>query len=176
MKRIWVLCLLPLLLCGCTSKRAEERLAEFSEGLETVRFQASVRMEYSDRTLEYTLCYEGDAEEESVTVLAPEALSGLRMHRAKGSTALCYDGLRLEVGEIRSNEMSPAEVLPLLVSALRCPYVEAVRSEQGEMVYTLTLPQGGSAELWFAEEMRPIHAELTREGHTAAVCELTDWR
>ena len=120
MKRI----LLPLLLIaclflsGCGDHAAEKRFTDFSEGLaakETLSFCADMRVEYADRTLEFTLAYARDADGQTITVQKPERIAGIRAHLAPGSNTLEFEGLILDTGPLDPYGLTPMNALPKLV-------------------------------------------------------------
>ncbi len=181
MKRI----LLPLLLMtclflsGCGDDAAEKRFADFSEELaakETLSFSSDMRVEYADRTLEFTLVYARDAEGQTITVLKPERIAGIRAHLAPGSNTLEFESLILDTGPLDPYGLTPMNALPKLVELLGTGHFDAHWESAGSMVYRLILDDHLSASVWFdPSAMIPTHAEIQSDETVHIFCDLYDW-
>ncbi len=181
MKRL----LLPLLVCclllsGCARRADETRFLAFSDALaarEELGFTCDVRAEYADRTLNFTLAYEKDAEGETVTVLRPERIAGIRAHLKPGGGALEFEGLMLETGPLDPYGLTPMNALPKLVEALLAGHLDSHWREEDEAAVRLILDDSLTVSVWFEpESMTPRRAELESGGRVRIFCELTDWR
>lgn len=177
--------LLPLLLCvcllsGCGSRAEEARFQRFSEELaaqETLSFTAEVRAEYEDRTLSFTLGYQKDAEGQTVSVLKPERIAGIRAHLAPGTQTLEFEGLILDTGPLDPYGLTPMNALPKLVEALSAGHLDSHGTEDGRPVCRMVLDDHLSVSVWFAEEsMTPVYAELRSGDAVRVFCEINDWR
>lgn len=180
MKRILLpLLLVCLLLSGCGSRANEKRFAEFSETLAakpTLSFTGQIRAEFEDRTLEFTLAYQKDAEGQTVSVLKPERISGVKAHLAAGSSTLEFEGLILDTGPLDPYGLTPMNALPKLVEALCAGHLDSQWEEAGSLVCRLILDDHLSASVWFEEEtMRPTYAELQSDETVHIFCEISDW-
>lgn len=181
MKKVLLpLLLVSLLLSGCGGRRAElRRFAAFSEALcarDTLSFDARLRCEYADKTLDFTLGYQKDPEGESVCVIQPERISGVRAHLAPGSSTLEYEGLILDTGPLDPYGLSPLNALPRLVDALCAGHLDSHWSEEGAPVCRLIRDDHESVTVWFApESMTPTRAELESDGRVKIFCEISNW-
>ena len=168
-----------LLLTGC-ARRGETRFLAFSDALaarEELSFTADLRAEYADRTLNFTLAYGKNAEGESVTVLRPERIAGIRARLKPGSAALEYEGLILETGPLDPYGLTPMNALPKLVEALLAGHLDSHWQDAGAAAYRLIPDDTLAVSVWFEpESMRPLRAELESGGKVHIYCEITDWR
>lgn len=176
------LVLLPLLLCllltGCGSA-ALDRFEAFSQTLseqETLSFTAELEAFYPDRLAQFSLRYALEDGVQRVTVLAPQRISGISARVEPGKTALEYDGLILEVGDLDDFGLSPMSALPLLVDALRQGHADAFWTEDGLDGVELLLDDHTRAQVWFSADGVPCRAELQCDGVVTVRCEIINWR
>ena len=170
---------ISLLLSGCAGKNEEKRFAAFSESLsqrETISFSADLRAEYAERTLEFSLDYERDAEGQTVSVRKPERISGIRAHIAPGSGTLEYEGLILDTGPLDPYGLTPMNALPKLVETLCTGHLDSVWEENASLVCHLVLDDHLSASVWFEpQSMTPNYAELQSGDTVHIFCTIHDW-
>ena len=169
-----------LLLTGCGGRADEKRFSDFSEALsakDTLGFTAELRAEYADRTLEFTLDYEKDAEGQTVSVRKPERIAGIRAHLSPGSETLEYEGLILDTGPLDPYGLTPMNALPKLVETLCAGQLESHWEESGAFVCHLILDDHLSASVWFEpQSMTPSYAELQSDDTVHLFCTIRDWR
>ena len=180
MKRLCLpLLLICLLLCACGSKEAESQYDAFAQSLseaDTLSFTAALRCEYEDRTLEFTVRYEQEGESTAVTVLAPELVAGVKARIVQDSTALEYEGIRIDTGDLDGYGLSPMSALYSLTEAMRSGHLESSWTEDGRAVYQLIANDHLYAVVSFEpESMCPVRAELVSEGHVRVVCDISGW-
>ena len=113
---------LALLLSGCgigEAKPEQEalRLRETYQNLTGFQAQAEVTADYGDRAYQYTVRCAGNAQAGSLTVIAPESIAGAGAAWEDGKTALEYEGISLETGQLSPDGLSPADALPVILSA-----------------------------------------------------------
>ena len=182
MKRICLplLLLLGLLLSGCGSSAAERQYRAFSEELsqrDSLAFTAQLRAEYPDKSVGFVLDYAMKNGEQTVTVVQPESIAGIRARLLPGQVKLEYEDLILDTGDLNKAGLSPMSALPVLVEALRSGHLDSHWQEGGEPVVQLVLDDELSARVRFRpDSMTPTHAELICDGTVTVYCDLTDWR
>ncbi len=182
MKRVSLALLLAfcLLLTGCQGKENEKRFFAFSDKLnrtDALSFTAELRAEYADRTLSFTLGYEKGSEGETVSVVKPEQIAGIRARRAAGKDTLEFEGLILDPGPLDPYGLTPMSALPSLVEALCSGHLDSHWEESGALVYRLILDDHVSASVWFEpESMTPHYAELQSDDTVRVFCTIDDWR
>lgn len=182
MKRICLVAMLMIsfFLCGCGSRKEEKLLSDFSAGLSQqsdLSFVGKLRCEYDDRTVSFTLQYKQLDEGCSVTVLQPAEIEGLCVELDEDGSVLKYDELFIDTGDLDPFGLSPLSALPLLADTLCGSYMDSVRKEGNELVYTLVPTDEISMDIWFGEDdMIPRHAQIISEGRVRVFCDLESWR
>ena len=121
MKKLLVLVLLCcLILSGCANA-AQQRFLNYSQELaarDALSFTADLTAFYPDRSAEFSLRFEQKDGVQRVTVLSPGSISGVSARVEQGSTALEYDGLILDTGDLDEYGLTPMSALPMMVDAL----------------------------------------------------------
>ena len=173
--------LLPLLLClllaGC-GNASRQRFEDFSQELaqrDTLTFTAELTAAYPNRTAAFTLRYTMEGDVQRVTVLAPGRISGISARVEKGSTALEYDGLILDTGDLDAYGLSPMSALPLLVDALCTGHPDGFWTEDGHDAVALLYDDHTTVQVWFDEAGLPFRAELISDGVVTVSCEIKNW-
>lgn len=117
---------LCLLLSACArsgGKGAEElALAIRAEyiGMNACAGQMEVTADYGERAYEYTMDFTYEKDGELVlTVVEPENIKGITARVSENSTALEFDGTRLETGPLSDEGLSPIDALPALLDYVR---------------------------------------------------------
>lgn len=168
-----------LLLSGCGGKAAGERFEEFTQGLcekELISFSAELRCEYEDKKIDFTLAYEEDGEDCTVTVVAPELIRGIRAHAKAGETSVEFDGVMLDTGPLDDYGLSPMSALPLLVNAMKNGYIDSVWEENGEYAALIIPDDHMNVQLHLDKyTMRPVYAELISDGRVSVFVSIKNW-
>ena len=95
-----------------------------------------------------------------VTIVEPEELEGISASFSGGSMTLLYEDVSLAAGTVSAEELSPAQVLPLVVQAIREGYILEKGTDKVDgvpclrLVFDTTGEQGGKiyTHVWFAEK------------------------
>ena len=179
-KLLPLLLVICLLLSGCGSRANEKLFTDFSAELaarESLSFSAELRAEYADRTLNFVLDYQKDAEGQTVSVREPERIAGIKAHLSPGSSTLEFEGLILDTGPLDPYGLSPMNALPTLVEALSAGHLDSQWEENGTLVCHLILDDHLSASVWFEpDSMTPFYAELQSDETVHIFCTIHDWR
>ncbi len=175
------LALLSLLLClllSACGNPALTRFESFSQALserDALSFTAELSAVYPDRTAQFTLRYALTDGVQRVTVLAPESISGVSARMEQGRTALEYDGLILDTGDLDDYGLTPMSALPLLVDALQHGHARAFWTEEGGDAVELLYDDHTQVLVHFDGEGLPCRAELICDGHVTVACEIKNW-
>lgn len=179
MKKLLVL--FPLLLCLLLSAcgnpaltRYEAFAADFADK-ESLSFTAELCASYPDRTARFSLRYALEDGVQRITVLAPEEISGISARVELGKTALEYDGLILDTGDLDDYGLSPMSALPLLVDALRRGHADAFWTEDGKDAVEILADDHTRAQVWFDPSGLPCFAELVCDGAVTVSCQIKNW-
>ena len=136
---------------------------------------AEVTADYGDRAYQYTVSCRGTAEEGSLTVIAPDSIAGTGTEWKDGQTRLDYDGISLETGPLSPDGLSPADALPVILSACQSGAIlESGWTSWGETEHCLylliqnpnTASQESKVALWADPETGSLlQAEILWEEH-----------
>lgn len=182
MKRLCLpmLLIICLLLSGCGGRPEKQQYAQFVEELSarsSLSFTAELRAEYEDKTLEFTLQFDRDDSGSTVTVLAPDIISGIKAQFAEDGSALEYDGILIATGDLDEYKLSPMSALPTIVAALENGHLDSFWTENGMAAYQLIANDELIAIVYFdADSMTPCRAELICNGKMTVCCEIENWR
>ncbi len=185
MKRcLAALLVMVLSLAGCAKEEeraAAERILQQYEGMESCRMEAKVRCEYSSESREYTLgCtyHEGGACE--VEVLEPEGLREISIVFDGEQRQVIYKDLVLDAPALGKNRLSPAEILPRAMDAVKQGWLLEENAEEGSLRrMTFETEENGVKQywtLWFDEETGvPRCAEVSEDSQLFFTIEFTSF-
>lgn len=163
--------MLMLLVTACGGGGEENEAARLQQQYAAVRkatMEADIVCHYDDEVREYTLLCAYTPERSTVTVLAPENLSGISACVEDGMLTLSYDDLSLDAGTYSAAAISPVVALPNLMEAAAWGY-PAQQSEEtvGErlcfrMGCDLSDQPDTLYTTWFDKEsMLPLKSEIS---------------
>jgi hypothetical protein len=176
------LVLLPLLFClllGACGNAGRDRFEAFSARLnqsEALCFTAELKASYPDRQALFTLRYALEDGVQRVTVLAPDSISGVSARVEAGSTALEYDGLILDTGDLDEYGLTPMSALPLLADALGRGYADAYWTEEDLDAVELLYDDSTRVRVWFDAEGLPCRAEIQCGDRVTVSCGIKNWQ
>lgn len=170
-------CLL-LSACGRANavKSAYEDFSKKLSSADAFSFTAAVRAEYEHKTARFTLSYTEDESGGTVSVIAPELISGISARVSKGSTRLEYGDISLDVGMLNEHGLSPMSSLPALADALKSGHMESFWTEDGKTVLQLIPNDELICTVWFSDSMTPLHAEIQSDGRVIIYAEISEWK
>ncbi len=163
--------MLTLLLTACGGEEQENAAAKLQQeyaAVENATLEAEIICHYEDEVREYTLLCAYTPEKSTVTVLAPENLSGISASVEGGMLTLSYDDLSLDAGTYSAAAISPVVALPKLMEAAAWGYPAQQSEEQvGErtcirMGCDLSGEPGTLYTTWFDKaSMLPLKSEIS---------------
>lgn len=115
-----LICAVLFLLCSCGRSSPEQRIEAVRNlygSAEGITATAELTADYGERVYSYTVSIEGSAKNGSMTVKAPENIAGMTLCWNGEDTALEYEGIALETGSLTAGGLSPAEAVPVILSA-----------------------------------------------------------
>lgn len=137
MKRFALICLVLVLLCGCSTDSADLDRAMALRGKmqqREVSFDASITADYGDKVHTFAMQCQGDTKGNmSFTVTAPESIAGITGTVAKGSGKLTFDEQVLTFDILADDLISPVSGPWVLLETLRSGYLTSC-SDEGELL------------------------------------------
>lgn len=163
--------MLLLAACGGGEKDLAADIQSQYAALASATMEADVTCHYEDEVRDYTFLCAYAPESSTVTVLAPENLSGISATVADGTLTLSYDDISLDAGMYSAASISPVAALPRLMEAAASGYITEQSTEDldGRKCLRLScdLPgeEGTTYTTWFDEEtLLPLHSEISADG------------
>lgn len=163
---------LALLLSACGGGEktdAAQALQQEYQSISGCSMTAQVRCDREKEAEEYTLSCDWHSDDTAVvTIVQPDYLAGVSASFDGENMTLLYEDISLGAGTVSSEEISPAQVLPLIMHAIREGYLlEKGAEKRGEepclhLVFDTTGENGGkiNTHVWFGEDHLPVAAEI----------------
>lgn len=171
-----VLLFAPMLMFLLTACGGEEPdpVAELQRqyaAVASATMEADIVCHYEDEVREYTLLCAYTPEKSTVTVLAPDTLSGISAAVENGTLTLSYDDLSLDAGVYSAAAVSPVVALPQLMEAAGrgYPAEQSVETLGGQECLRigcdLSDDTGTLYTTWFDKAtLLPLRSEITTDG------------
>ena len=143
------------------------------QDMERLTAKADITADYGDRVYSYNVSVEGNVSGGSLTVEAPENIAGTVLQWSDGTTSLSYEDVTLETGPLTESGLSPADAVPVVLSACRagslleCSLEETEDSQQ--LYAKLEHPDDAAitASCWFDPDTFALQrCELAQNGKT----------
>ena len=165
--------------CGEREARMEEDFEAFRAAI-TVTEMLALRAELTalgDGTAaEYVLDTVYDGSAVTVTVAEPTLLAGVTAVAARGETELSYEGVRLGLGPVDGEGLTPVSAIPAMIDAMQSGYLELLWREAPYLVARVHVGEGTVMTLWLEERtLTPAAAELASGGKTVITCRFSGW-
>ena len=186
---LMMILILPLSACGGgdSGNEAEEAMTRIREqylDLAACSGQGAITADYGQRVYRYEVDFTWQAEGETrLTLTAPENVAGTTARIAGGETALEYDGVMVETGELSSTGLTPIDALPALLSCAREGFLAECVLEDPEGDRQLRVicrdpeqepGQGVETQLWFdLDNAALLRGEISEGGVTVIQCEFS---
>ena len=173
--------LVLLCACGADGTQGNEKkdgvtlLQEEYQSFTSCDMTAKVRSLSGTNEEKYTLrCLWNADETAEVEVQEPEELAGIRASFEHGAMTLAYEDVSLAAGLAGAAELSPAEIVPCVIDAIRTGYVLEKNGEQidGEACVRLLFHTTETRDhpvdyaVWFKKGHTPVRAEVIEDGKT----------
>ena len=174
--------------CGTAEANNEQALTLRSDFLAMTSCSGCMELtaDYGQRVYDYTVTFMGTKEDGlTLTLTAPEEVSGITAHLDEGQTFLTFDGVRLETGPLNADGLSPLDALPIFLSEMRSGYIAETGPERLNERETLRIccrdpdqeaGQGLETVLWFDQENDTLlRGELRSDGTTVITCRFSEF-
>lgn len=165
--------------CGEREARLEQGFETFREAV-TVTESLTVRAELTalgeGTEADYVLDTVYDGSTVTVTVAEPELLAGVTAVAARGEAEIAYEGVRLGVGPVDEEGLTPASAIPAILDAMQSGYLELLWREEPYIVARVHVGEESVMTLWLEEDtLIPAAAEIASGGETVIACRFTSW-
>lgn len=170
-----------LLLSSCQGARSkgQELALDIRAGLleaDKLELTTTARADYGERVYDFTFKYAGNADKGEIEITAPESIAGLRAEVSVSGGTLRYDGAVLDTGALTKDGLSPAEVIPVLISQWQSGYISGCNFEKlGDtetLAVTTDITETVKQRTWFDVRTHlPIRAELSDNGKMVIACQ-----
>lgn len=121
--------ILLLTACGGEETNPVTQLQQQYATVASATMEAEITCHYDDEVRAYTMLCAYTPKKSTVTVLAPEKLSGISASVEEGMLTLSYDDISLDAGTYSAAAISPVVALPKLMEAAAWGY-PAEQSEE----------------------------------------------
>lgn len=167
-----------VLLTGCKGRTQQEHFEDIRRPIAdaaTVTFTATVRASFADRTEEFTLdCLRQDGDW-TLTVTAPELISGVTARMSGADSSIVYDNVLLSTGDLTDCGILPITAAPVALETLTDGYLSSSWTENGGLAVKLIRDDTVTVTVWFDEDDRPIAMELAESGTVKAACTIENF-
>jgi len=171
MKRFALICLVLILLCGCTADSAGLERAMALRGKiqqKDVTFDATITADYGDKVHTFALQCQGDTiGNMKFVVTAPENIAGITGTVAKGSGKLTFDEKILAFDILADDLISPVSGPWVLLQTLRSGYLTSCSNEGELLRVSIDDSYEKNAlhlEVWLNHEDTPQQCEIYWQG------------
>ncbi len=149
-----------LVLCSCgVSPTDRGRAILDAIPIEDCRLVAEIKWDYGGAVHNFVVSYQKG----TVTVLEPEALSGITASFDGEGVTLSMSGAEVFAGELL--EITPAGAVPLYIATVSRGYLKSAEQSGDEVILTMDIPGGGELRGAFTlEDGMPTGAEVWEDG------------
>lgn len=141
-------------------------------------YTAAVTAGYDDRTYDFTLSCQYDAQVTNLEVLEPASIAGITASVSGDGAELAFDGALLDFGQMANGYVAPIAAPWLLCQCWAEEYI-AYAGRDAELERVTYLRGYNDAELtvdtWFSDGI-PVHAEVIWDGKRCLTVELSEFR
>lgn len=183
MKRIGVILIAVVLLCGCTGKSDElDRVMGLRAkllGCMEVRFNAAITADYGDEIHTFAMSCTGDNQGNlHFTVTQPETIAGIAGRIGEDAGTLTFDDVALEFPLMADEQVTPVSGPWILLRTLLGGYLTACGTEDDNLRVSIDDSYEDDAlnlEIWLDGEDRPIQAEILYDGRRIVTMEIENF-
>lgn len=174
--------LIVLTSCASSENKADELALEIrTEFIAATRLDMTLSMtaDYGNRVYEYKLTYTGDASSGTIELREPASIAGLTIKLSVSGAVMEYDGASLDTGVLMSNDLTPIDAIPLLISQWQKGYITECQYEtyndNDTIAVTTQISDTDMQKVWFDINTHlPIRAEISSNGTMVIACNFED--
>ncbi len=169
--------------CAPGQSSMEQQVQEMRtlyQTMESMEGTGTFQADYTDRVYEYEVTLAGNRREGTLTVTAPENISGTVIAWSEDALTLETDGVVLETGALSEDGFSPADAVPAVLSACQSGMLlscsEETTGEETLLYAAFQNPDSerSTVECYFNPETYALRkAEVAEDGRTVVTLELS---
>lgn len=172
MKRVFAVCALVVILCGCEEGQQElESALELRQKILAAtecRFEAEITADYGDKLYAFsTDCSVNSQGDLSFRVTAPETIAGISGIIEEAGGKLTFDESALSFPLLAEGLLSPVSAPWIVMKTLRGGYIRSAGKEAGGMHLTIDdsyLEDALQLDIWLDGDNMPERADILHNG------------
>lgn len=172
MKKAGILCLLLLLLTGCSGHDKEiDRAMQLRTDLlqsDGCSFEADITADYGDKLHFFSMaCHSDEQGDISFSVLSPETIAGITGRISQDGGKLTFDDTALHFSLLADDQLSPVSAPWIFLKSLRSGYFRAAGLEGEELRVTVDDSYEEDAlmlDIWLSDRNVPNRCEILYRG------------
>lgn len=171
MKHLALLCLVTILLCGCSTNSAGLDRAMTLRGKlqqKEVTFDVDITADYGDKIHTFSMACQADSKGNlKFTVAKPESITGITGTVSKGNGKLTFDNQVLAFDILADDLISPVSGPWVLVETLRSGYITSCSQENDLLRVAIDDSYAENAlhlEIWLDSNDIPQRCEIYWQG------------
>lgn len=171
-----------LVLSGCAAKKEDAALQQALDFRQEMlagecAFTAQLTADFEDYVCAFCVsCVHAPQGATELTILSPQALSGLHAHTDASGAKLVFDDTEAAFGTLTARGLSPMAAPQLLAQAWESGYIAYAGMEGERLRVSVLLGYGEEAlgiDTWF-QNGAPVYAELADGERTVIQAEISD--
>lgn len=183
MKRLLIVCLIVILLTGCGGENAfinqaidlRSRISESNE----CSFLAVVTADYGDSVYTFSMdCKREHDGSMTMTVTAPDTISGITAHISKGTGQLTFEDKALAFEMVADGQITPVSAPWLFMEALSGGFISTCGKDGAGMRIQIDDSYAGmplDVDIWTGEDQLPVRAEMIWQGRRIVSIDIKDF-
>ena len=167
MKRLWMVILAVLMLCGCSGSESKmENVLFLRSNMSSngCTFRAKVTADYGDEIYHFTLdCLFEPSGKLKFTVIEPESISGIEGSISSGGGELTFDDALLAFAPMADGQISPVAAPWVIMKALLSGYITSCGIEDSYIRASIRDSYADDAimtDIWITKENIPVWGEI----------------
>ena len=171
MKRLWIVAILTIILCGCATENNNlQRGMQLREDMLSngCSFTAEITADYGDKRYTFSVgCTADTTGNVSFVVLSPESIGGISGKFVSESGFLTFDDTVLAFPLLADGEVSPVSAPWLFIKTLRSGYLASAGTD-GEYlqltIYDSYEEDALQLDIWLDDHNKPVQGEILWQG------------
>lgn len=143
-------------------------------------FQAEVSVDFGNKVYGFTLqCDYTPDDKATLTVTAPEMISGITATISADGAKVAFDGTELDFGRLANGRVAPMALPWLLGRAWSSEYISSAGKDGENILVTCLMGYGDeeiTVETWLNEKSIPIRCDISCDGMRCLAVTISEFR